>query len=121
MAGCIVSEVDYINAHGTGTEINDMSEGNAMRQLFGAGVPPFSSTKSFTGHTLAAAGGVEAVISVLALKHGMLFPNLNFKTPMPDPELSPVTEAETGKSIRTVLSNSFGFGGNTSSLLFRKP
>lgn len=119
LAGCDPSTVDYINAHGTGTEINDLSEGLAIQRLFGTTIPPFSSTKAFTGHTLAAAGGIEAVLSVLALKHGIIFPNLHFKTTMPELRMTPVTEPLTGKRIRTVLSNSFGFGGNTSSLLFR--
>jgi 3-oxoacyl-[acyl-carrier-protein] synthase-1 len=119
-AGVLPHEVDYINAHGTGTVNNDASESAAIRRLFAGGVPPFSSTKAFTGHTLGAAGGLEAVFSVLALSGGLLFPNKNFTTPAPPAGLIPVTRYAEGASIRTVLSNSFGFGGNDTSLLFRK-
>jgi len=82
-------------------------------------MPLFSSTKSFTGHTLAAAASIEAVISVLSLQHQTIFPNLNFITPIASLNLTPVTEL-LKTPINTVLSNSFGFGGNCSSLLFKK-
>ncbi len=111
-------EVDYINAHGTGTGNNDASESAAFVRLFGDDVPSFSSTKGFTGHTLAAAGGIEAVLSVLAIKHKILYPNLNFSTPIERYGLKPVCEFKDGVEIRSVLTNSFGFGGNCSSLLF---
>ena len=119
-AGLSPDSIDYINAHGTGTPNNDASESAAIQRLFGNRIPPFSSTKAFTGHTLGAAGGVEAVFSVLALHHGILYPNLNFNQPIAETGLIPVTEYQTGVSIRSVLSNSFGFGGNNTSLLFRK-
>lgn len=119
-AGLSPDSIDYINAHGTGTPNNDASESAAIQRLFGIRIPPFSSTKAFTGHTLGAAGGVEAVFSVLALHHGILYPNLNFNQPIAETGLIPVTEYQTGVSIRSVLSNSFGFGGNNTSLLFRK-
>ncbi|KKM17560.1 hypothetical protein LCGC14_1674550 [marine sediment metagenome] len=118
-AGIQASDIDYVNAHGTATPNNDLSEGHALIRLFGDKVPEFSSTKAFTGHTLAAAGAVEAVYSVLALQNDMLFPNLNYKTPMKEFKLEPVT-AVTKKPIRHVLSNSFGFGGNCSTLIFSK-
>lgn len=120
MAGIEPSQVDYVNVHGTGTTNNDASESAALQRLFGKKVPPFSSTKGFTGHTLAAAGGIEAVFSVLALKYGLLYPNLNFKTPVSESGLVPVCGFAEGKDIKCVLSNSFGFGGNCSSLLFVK-
>lgn len=120
MADVKPSQVDYVNVHGTGTLNNDASEGIAMQRLFGKQVPPFSSTKGFTGHTLAAAGGVEAVFSSLAVRYGMLFPNINFETPITGSGLSPICEFAEGKDIRCVLSNSFGFGGNCSSLVFAK-
>jgi 3-oxoacyl-[acyl-carrier-protein] synthase-1 len=118
-AGMRTSDIDYVNAHGTATPNNDLSEGRALIRLFGDKVPEFSSTKAFTGHTLAAAGGVEAVYSVLALENDIIFPNLNYKTPMKEFDLDPITEV-TKKPLRNVLSNSFGFGGNCSTLIFSK-
>jgi 3-oxoacyl-(acyl-carrier-protein) synthase len=120
MGGTDAGEIGYINAHGTGTENNDASEGAALVRLFGDNLPPFSSTKSFTGHTLGAAAGVEAVFSVLALKYGLLFPNLGFSEPVEELGIVPVTEWKEGASIMHVLSNSFGFGGNNSTLVFSK-
>lgn len=117
-AGLQPDAVDYINAHGTGTPNNDASESAAIRRLFGESVPSFSSTKSFTGHTLGAAGGIEAVFSVLSVARGILFPNRNFAIPMRDTGLIPVSGYREGEAIRAVLSNSFGFGGNNASLLF---
>lgn len=114
------SAIDYINAHGTATVNNDLSEGRALIQVFGASeVPGFSSTKPYTGHTLAAAGGVEAVFSILALQYGVIFPNLNFTTPMKEFDLTPVTGI-TKRPLTHILSNSLGFGGNCSSLIFSK-
>jgi len=118
VSGLDVSEIDYINAHGTATPNNDLSEGQSLLRVFGK-VPDFSSTKAFTGHTLAAAGAVEAVFSLLALKSQTVFANLNWKTPMKEFDLKPQTEIKT-KTIKTVLSNSLGFGGNCSSLIFSK-
>ncbi|MFH1296137.1 MAG: beta-ketoacyl-[acyl-carrier-protein] synthase family protein [Bacteroidota bacterium] len=114
------SELDYINAHGTGTENNDLSEGIALERIFDP-VPPFSSTKTYTGHTLGAAGAVEAVISILSICHGMIFPNLNWSTPMKELTIQPVTQLIKKKNIRHVLSNSFGFGGNNSTLILSQP
>lgn len=111
-------QIDYINAHGTATENNDLSEGLAMQKLFDGKVPTFSSTKSYTGHTLAAAGSVEAAFCLMSMKHGFIFPNLNFKTPMKELSIQPEVTLQKGKNLKYVLSNSFGFGGNTSSLLF---
>ncbi|MBS1637676.1 MAG: beta-ketoacyl-[acyl-carrier-protein] synthase family protein [Bacteroidetes bacterium] len=119
MSGLQPSQIDYINMHGTGTPNNDLSEGTATIAVFGDKVPRFSSTKAFTGHTLAAAASVEAVFSVLSLQHNLIFPNLNFKTPMKEFNLVPETTL-VQTPINTVLSNSFGFGGNCSSLIFKK-
>lgn len=119
MGGITPDKVDYINVHGTGTPNNDESEGAAMKTLFG-NIPPFSSTKSYTGHTLAAAGGIEAVISVLCIQNGTIFPNLNYQNRMKEMDVDPVTEVLTNRDLQYVLSNSFGFGGNNSSLLFKK-
>lgn len=110
--------IDYVNAHGTATPNNDFSEGKSILRIFEK-VPDFSSTKAFTGHTLAAAGAVEAVFSLLALKNQKVFANLNWKTPMKEFELKPQTEIRS-KEIKSVLSNSLGFGGNCSCLIFKK-
>lgn len=118
MANIAPESVDYINAHGTGTGNNDASESAAFTRLFGEAVPQFSSTKGFTGHTLAAAGGIEAVFSVLAIKHGYRYPNYNFREPIEEYRLTPVCQLEETNDIRCVMTNSFGFGGNCSSLVF---
>lgn len=118
MAGLAPAAVGYINAHGTGTRNNDASESAAFVRLFGENIPPFSSTKGFTGHTLAAAGGVEAVLSVLAIRLGCRYPNINFSTPTEEYGLVPIGKLEEGVEVDSVLTNSFGFGGNCSSLLF---
>ena len=119
MSGLTPSQIDYINMHGTGTPNNDLSESMATLAVFGNQVPKFSSTKAFTGHTLAASASIEAVISVLSLQNSMIFPNLNFTTPIANLNLVPVTKL-INSPINTVLSNSFGFGGNCSSLIFKK-
>jgi 3-oxoacyl-[acyl-carrier-protein] synthase-1 len=113
------SDIGYINAHGTGTEINDLSEGIAIAKLFGARIPPVSSTKAFTGHTLGAAGAIEAVFSSLAIRNQMLLPGLNFNNPMPELFFQPVIKAEPC-GITHVMSNSFGFGGSNTTLIFSK-
>lgn len=120
MGGISPEEISYINAHGTGTENNDQAEGMAIKRLFGEVNPLFSSTKTFTGHTLGAAGGIEAVFSALAISNNAIFPNLNFRTPIEDVGLKPVTGVVINQSVQHVLSNSFGFGGNNTSLLFSK-
>ena len=117
-SGISPEEIDYINVHGTGTPGNDASEGMALRRIFGKHVPPFSSVQAFIGHTLGASEGIEAVYSVLSIYKGMIYPNLNFTDAMPETELIPETSFREGVSVRHVLSNSFGFGGNDSSLLF---
>lgn len=119
-AGLQPSDIDYINMHGTATPNNDLSEGRAVIRIFGAqNVPDFSSTKAFTGHTLAAAAAIEAVYSVLAIQNGVVFPNLNFKVAMREFDLIPQTTLKR-KNIDHVLSNSFGFGGNCSTVIFSK-
>ena len=120
-SGLKPNDIDYINAHGTGRTNNDLSEGTALERVFGAGkVPPVSSTKCYTGHTTSASGGIESVISILALLHNFCPVNLNFKERIEGLSFSPVTEAESEKELHNVLSNSFGFGGNDSSLIFSK-
>ena len=116
-AGITPKDVDYINTHGTGTGNNDQTECAALRRLFGEQVPPFSSTKAFTGHTTSASGTIEAVICMLAMQHSFLPVNLRFSNA--GECLTPVHEP-TAKTLRYVLSNAFGFGGNDSALLFCK-
>ncbi|MBF4464759.1 beta-ketoacyl-[acyl-carrier-protein] synthase family protein [Flavobacterium sp. LC2016-12] len=120
VSGLQPSEIDYINVHGTATPNNDLSEGRALLRIYEDGkVPDFSSTKPFTGHTLAAAAAIEAVYSVLAIQNSVVYPNLNFEVPMEEFELQPQTSLKM-KNIEHVLSNSFGFGGNCSTLIFSK-
>ncbi|MBU2938201.1 beta-ketoacyl-[acyl-carrier-protein] synthase family protein [Lacinutrix sp. C3R15] len=111
--------IDYINAHGTATGNNDLSEGRAIIRIFGETVPDFSSTKAYTGHTLAAAGAIEAVYSVLALQNNVIYPNLNFKTQMKEFSITPQLQLKE-KPLQNIMSNSFGFGGNCSTVIFSK-
>jgi len=111
--------VDYINAHGTATPFNDAAEGKAIGELFGRGVP-VGSTKSMMGHSLGAAGAVEAIVCLLALQHQFLPPNINFHAPDEDADLNIVANESRPGSLRTVLSNSFGFGGTNASLVMQK-
>ncbi|MCX6281284.1 MAG: beta-ketoacyl-[acyl-carrier-protein] synthase family protein [Bacteroidetes bacterium] len=120
MSGVVPGNISYINAHGTGTQNNDLSEGIAIQRLFGDNVPPFSSTKPYTGHTLGAAAAIEAVISLLSISHNCIFPNLRWITPMKELFIRPVACLQRDAGVEHVLSNSFGFGGNNSSLLFSK-
>jgi 3-oxoacyl-[acyl-carrier-protein] synthase-1 len=116
-SGLNASDIDYINAHGTGTDNNDLTEGIAIERIWGEKIPPVSSTKPYTGHTLGAAGAVEAIISLLTLQHGLVFPNMNFSNKMEELHFEPVKELLTDRTIKHVLSNSFGFGGNDSTLI----
>jgi 3-oxoacyl-[acyl-carrier-protein] synthase II len=117
-AGC--PDIDYINAHGTGTGLNDAMEASAIRRSFGgrAGTIPVSSIKPMTGHILGGAGAVEAIVSILAIRHKALPPNLNYETPDHECAINIVRES-TGCDVKTVLSNSFGFGGSNASLVLR--
>jgi 3-oxoacyl-[acyl-carrier-protein] synthase-1 len=120
MSGLKPEEINYINAHGTGTDNNDTSEGKAIERLFPNAVPPVSSTKSFTGHTTSAAGSVEAIMCILAMNYNMLIPNLNFKEKIEELTFEPVSKLIENHEVRNALSNSFGFGGNNSCLIFSK-
>ena len=120
MASLTPGDIDYINLHGTGTQNNDLSEGTAVTRIYGQNYPKLSSTKAFTGHTLGASGGIEAVFSVMAIEHQCVFPNLRFETPIPKINVTPQKKFEQGVNIRHVMSNSFGFGGNCSSIIFSK-
>lgn len=118
-AGIKPSDISYVNAHGTGTENNDYTELNGMHQIFDV-VPPYVSTKSYTGHTLAASGAIEAVYSLLSIKHQEIYPSLNWQTPMPEFQSFPLLDFYSKADVKHVLSNSFGFGGNCSSLILSK-
>lgn len=122
-AGVSASDVDYINAHGTSTKMNDLSETNAIKAVFKeqASLLPVSSTKGQTGHLIAAAGALEAVLSVLSLQHACIPKTANLTTPDPECDLDYVVDGPREKSMGVVLSNSFGFGGSNSSLLFKHP
>jgi 3-oxoacyl-(acyl-carrier-protein) synthase len=119
-AGLQPSDIGYINLHGTGTQNNDSSEGAAINTLFAGHSPKMSSTKAFTGHTLGASGGIEAVFSAVAVQRGLVYPNLRFETPMEGLPFTPETLFSKQPELKHVLSNSFGFGGNCSSLIFSK-
>ena len=120
MSGLQTTDISYINLHGTGTYNNDISEGTAIQRLFAPHYPKMSSTKAFTGHTLGASGGIEAVFSSLAVKNNIIYPNLRLHTPMQALPFVPETVFQQNVPVNHVLSNSFGFGGNCSSLIFSK-
>jgi len=121
-AGIKPEDIDYINAHGTSTYYNDKYETMAIKSVFGSHARELaiSSTKSMTGHLLGAAGAIEAVISICALREGFLPPTINYKTPDPECDLDYVPNVGRNKEINYVLSNSLGFGGHNSALIFKK-
>jgi len=116
------SEVDYINAHGTATLLNDRTETNAIKNAFGEAAYhiPVSASKSMLGHLLGAAGSIEAVISVLTIKHGIIPPTINLIHPDPECDLDYVPNHARQAKVETAVSNSFGFGGHNSVLVFRR-
>jgi 3-oxoacyl-[acyl-carrier-protein] synthase II len=118
-AGRNTDEIDYINAHGTSTQVNDKVETLAIKETFGpqAYRIPVSSTKSMTGHLIAAAGATELIISLLAIRHGIVPPTINYETPDPNCDLDYVPNASREKKVRTILTNSFGFGGQNIALV----
>lgn len=118
VAGLNTTDISYINVHGTGTLNNDKSEGVAIKRLFAQKVPPFSSVKPFIGHTLGASEGIEAVLSALSVNKGYIYPNLNFTEIDKEIGLKPETKWQEDLHLKHVLSNSFGFGGNNSTLIF---
>jgi len=115
-------QVDYVNAHGTSTQANDSNETAAIKTSLGSRAQqiPVSSTKSMTGHLLGGSGGIEAVAAVLAIKHGMVPPTINYQNPDPACDLDVVPNQAREQIINTVLSNSFGFGGHNVCLAFRR-
>ncbi len=118
MAGVNPSDIGYINMHGTGTRNNDSAEGKAVERIFHPHYPKLSSTKSFTGHTLGASGGIEAAYSAVALRDGIIFPNFTYSQPVSGLHIHPEKQFSRNQELRHVLSNSFGFGGNCTSLVF---
>jgi len=120
-AGIGPEEIDYINAHGTSTKLNDISENKAIKAVFGdhAYKLAVSSTKSMTGHLLGGAGGLEAIYTVLALKHGIIPPTVNYKTPDPECDLDYVPNVARKSDPKAAMTNSFGFGGTNASLVFK--
>ncbi|OGO09813.1 MAG: hypothetical protein A3K46_04755 [Chloroflexi bacterium RBG_13_60_9] len=121
-AGLDPAAVDYINAHGTSTVLNDKGETRAIKDVFGAAARSVavSSTKSMTGHLLGAAGGLEAVISVLTIRDGIIPPTINYETPDPECDLDYTPNQSRQKTVNVVMSNSFGFGGHNAALIFRR-
>ncbi|MEI4790572.1 beta-ketoacyl-ACP synthase II [Bacillus sp. FJAT-53060] len=121
-AGLTVEEIDYINAHGTSTPYNDKFETMAMKEVFGehANQLAISSTKSMTGHLLGAAGGVEAIFSVLAIKDSVIPPTINLETPDEECDLDYVANEARSKEVQVALSNSLGFGGHNATIIFKK-
>jgi 3-oxoacyl-[acyl-carrier-protein] synthase II len=117
------SDIDYINAHGTSTPLNDKIETLAIKRAFGEGDARrvmVSSSKSMTGHLLGAAGGIESVVCALALRHGVVPPTINYTTPDPDCDLDYVPNTARPVPLRACLNNSFGFGGHNACLAFRR-
>ena len=121
-AGVSFEDVDYINAHGTSTTYNDVNETNAIKTVFGdhAYELVVSSTKSMTGHLLGAAGGIEAIASVLSIKNNLIPPTINLTNPDPECDLNYSPLKATAKEVNCAISNTFGFGGHNASLLFKK-
>jgi 3-oxoacyl-[acyl-carrier-protein] synthase II len=122
-AGIGPHEVEYINAHGTSTPANDRAETQAIKDVFGdhAYKLMVSSTKSMTGHLFGAAGALEAIVCLLALRDGCIPPTINYDTPDPELDLDFVPNEARSKKIRVALSNSMGLGGTNGSLIFRAP
>ena len=121
-SGVPVAEIGYINAHATGTKEGDRSEAAAIRSVFGDSLETLkvSATKSMTGHLFGAAGGIEAIITLEALRHGLLPPTTNLDVPDAECDIPHVCNKAEQTSTRYALSNSFGFGGHNASLVFRK-
>jgi 3-oxoacyl-[acyl-carrier-protein] synthase II len=123
-AGLSVEDIDYINVHGTSTPLGDVQESKAIQDVFGEHSYKLniSSTKSMTGHLLGAAGAVEAIATIMAIKHGIIPPTINFATPDPelDAKLNFTFNKAQHRTVNAAMSNTFGFGGHNTSAIFRK-
>ena len=122
-AGVAPQDIELVNAHGTSTPLNDATETRALHEVFGAhaGRLAVQATKSMTGHALGGSGAIEAVASVLAIRHGVIHPTINLRRPDPECDLDYVPDQARQRPVRTVMSNSFGFGGHNAVLVFRAP
>ncbi|MCH8816664.1 MAG: beta-ketoacyl-[acyl-carrier-protein] synthase II, partial [Chloroflexi bacterium] len=121
-AGIGPGDIDYINAHGTSTPVNDAAETRAIKKVFGesAATTPISSTKSMIGHSLGASGGLEAAAALRTIRDGVIHPTINYENPDPDCDLDYVPNVAREVNVNTVLSNSFGFGGQNACLVLRR-
>lgn len=119
-AGMNPEEIHYFNAHGTSTKLNDATETAALKLVFGEDMPPVSSTKSQIGHLLGAAGAVEGIACVQAIRHGVLPPNINYDTPDPECDVNIVANTARDARVDAAMSNSLGFGGHNATLIFRR-
>ncbi len=119
-AGMLASDIGYVNAHGTGTRLNDKTESAALHRVFGGRPPPVSSTKSMIGHCLCAGGALEALATVLALHHGVLPPTAGFREADPECDVDCIAEGARAVPVQAALSNSFAFGGMNASILLRR-
>jgi len=120
-AGIAPCDVDYVNAHGTSTEVGDVAETNAIKAVFGGCVPLVSSTKSMMGHMLGGAGAAEAAVCVLAMENSLVPPTINLTDPDPQCDLDYVPNVARAADVRVSMSNSFGFGGHNATLVFARP
>jgi len=121
-AGINPQDVDYINAHGTSTPVNDAAETRAIKTVFGEHAPktPISSTKSMIGHSLGASGGLEAAVAIRTIRDGVIHPTINYENPDPACDLDYVPNLARKAEVNTILSNSFGFGGQNACVVIRK-
>jgi len=121
-AGLRPEDIDYINAHGTSTPLNDQTETLAIKTVFGehAKKIPISATKSMTGHLLGAAGSTEAIFTILAIRDGVLPPTINYEEPDPECDLDYVPNVARRQSLEVAMSNAFGFAGTNATLVFKK-
>ena len=121
-AGITPGDIEYINAHGTSTELNDLFEFQAIKTVFGdlCKKVPVSSSKSMTGHLFGGAGGVETIITVLIMNRGYITPTINYEEPDPEIDLDVVPNTARKADVKTAMSNSFGFGGTNATLVLKK-
>jgi 3-oxoacyl-[acyl-carrier-protein] synthase II len=119
-AGVNPDDVDYFNAHGTSTKYNDLAESRALRIVFGEAMPPVSSTKSMVGHLLGAAGAVEAIATLMAIREGVLPPSINYETPDPECPINIIANEAREADVAIAMSNSLGFGGHNSSVILKR-